>query len=402
MLAALAEHTWQVEREQQVALTLQQSLLPERLPTLDGWDLFARYLPASDSGEVGGDWYDVLALPDGTAVVSIGDVAGHGLGAAVTMGQLRNAIRAYAVQDPSPDAVLDRLTALLTRLRTPTFATLFIGHLQPASGVLTWCSAGHPPPVHDESGRPTAWLAGPVGPPVGVAGGTPVTNRTVLRPGARLLLYTDGLVEERGRDIDAGLRRVLTRTASATDGDPPLREIVEAVLTVAPQPRRDDVAVLALHRHVPAPKPVTARVADVDECWTYPLEPTAAATMRRDVRAALTGSGIDPDVLDDLLLATSEAVNNAVEHAQRPSRPEVEVQVRISAGTARIAVQDFGSWRSRQPAMDRGRGALLMNAYGDVQVVSTSTGTLVVIERRLGAGPDAGPDAGPGAGVDPG
>jgi anti-sigma regulatory factor (Ser/Thr protein kinase) len=317
-------------------------------------------------------------------VINIGDVAGHGLGAAVTMGQLRNAIRAYAVQDPSPEAVLDRLTALLTRLRTPSFATLFVGHLDPGTGTLTWCSAGHPPPVHDEPGRPVSWLAGAVGPPLGVAGGTPVANRTVLRPGARLLLYTDGLIEERGRDIDAGLRRLLTRAVSATDGDPPLRDVVEAVLAVAPQPRRDDVAVLALHRHVPVARPATVPVADVDECWTYPLEPTAASTMRRDVRAALEGTGIDPDVLDDLLLATSEAVNNAVEHAQRPSRPEVEVQVRISAGVARIAVQDFGSWRSRQPAMDRGRGALLMNAYGDVRVVSTSTGTLVVIERRLG------------------
>ena len=105
--------------------------------------------------------------------------------------------------------------------------------------------------------------------------------------------------------------------------------------------------------------------------------------MRRDVRAALGGVGLDPDVVDELLIAASEAVNNAVEHAQSPSRAQIDVQVRVSGGVVAIAVQDFGSWRGRRPAMDRGRGATLMNAYGDVRVISTADGTRVVIERRL-------------------
>ncbi|MFD6568502.1 ATP-binding protein [Micromonospora profundi] len=121
----------------------------------------------------------------------------------------------------------------------------------------------------------------------------------------------------------------------------------------------------------------------VDVRWTYPSAPTSASAMRRDIRRVLGDLDVDPDVLEDLLLAASEAVNNAVEHAQRPSRPEVRVQLRVGDGVVRISVRDFGTWRDRRPAMDRGRGALLMNAYGDVRMVSTGEGTTVTIERRL-------------------
>jgi anti-sigma regulatory factor (Ser/Thr protein kinase) len=141
------------------------------------------------------------------------------------------------------------------------------------------------------------------------------------------------------------------------------------------------VAVLVLRRRVPADGAGRAS-PEVDARWVYPMAPTAAGRMRRDVRAAL-GAGTDPDLLDDLLLAASEAVNNAVEHAGRPSRPEVEVRLRVADGGIRIAVQDFGSWRARPPAMDRGRGAMLMNAYGAVHVAATPDGTLVTIERQL-------------------
>lgn len=121
--------------------------------------------------------------------------------------------------------------------------------------------------------------------------------------------------------------------------------------------------------------------------WTYPSKPTSASAMRRDVRASLEALDVDPDIVQDLLLAASEAVNNAVEHAQRPSRPEVRVRLRVVAGTVQISVRDFGTWRDRRPAMDRGRGATLMNAYGDVRMVSTAEGTTVTIERRLSSAP---------------
>ncbi|MGC4773400.1 ATP-binding protein [Micromonospora sp. DT44] len=121
----------------------------------------------------------------------------------------------------------------------------------------------------------------------------------------------------------------------------------------------------------------------LDTHWTYPSAPTSAAAMRQDVRRALDDLDVDGDVAEDLLLAASEAMNNAVEHAQRPSRPEVRVRLQVGDTLVRISVRDFGTWRDRRPAMDRGRGALLMNAYGDVRLVSTGEGTTVTIERRL-------------------
>lgn len=130
-------------------------------------------------------------------------------------------------------------------------------------------------------------------------------------------------------------------------------------------------------------RPAPEQPAALDTGWTYPSQPTSAAAMRRDVRASLEDLDVDPDTVADLLLAASEAVNNAVEHAQRPTRPEVRVRLRVADGTVEISVRDFGTWRDRRPAMDRGRGATLMNAYGDVRLVSTAEGTTVTIERRL-------------------
>ncbi|MEH0973789.1 ATP-binding protein [Micromonospora sp. CPCC 205546] len=142
------------------------------------------------------------------------------------------------------------------------------------------------------------------------------------------------------------------------------------------------------YAHCPAGRsPAPEHLGALDAGWTYPSQPTSAAAMRRDVRGALEVLDLDPDTVADLLLAASEAVNNAVEHAQSPTRPEVRVGLLVSDGTVRITVRDFGTWRDRRPAMDRGRGATLMNAYGDVRLVSTADGTTVTIERRLPPAP---------------
>ncbi|MGW5557758.1 ATP-binding protein [Micromonospora sp. NPDC003944] len=189
--------------------------------------------------------------------------------------------------------------------------------------------------------------------------------------------------------IRASIRRALDRAPVAAGGGDPAAVAAPAA---SARPAPVDPGPLA-----PAVEPVGDRavVADttptdpdglgdlLDVDWTYPSAPTSAAAMRRDVRGALDDRDVDPDLLEDLLLAASEAVNNAVEHAQRPSRPEVRVRVQVGDDLVRISVRDFGTWRDRRPAMDRGRGALLMNAYGDVRLVSTAEGTTVTIERRL-------------------
>ncbi|MEU8185272.1 ATP-binding protein [Micromonospora sp. NPDC049047] len=183
--------------------------------------------------------------------------------------------------------------------------------------------------------------------------------------------------------VRAGIRRAGSRPSG--DANAPAVE-------VAPT-RPDPVTAVAPPRSVaPGPNPPVLAPAPTDRIglgdvldvgWTYPSTPTSAAAMRRDVRLALDDLDVDPDLVEDLLLAASEATNNAVEHAQRPSRPEVQVRLQAGGGLIRISVRDFGTWRDRRPAMDRGRGALLMNAYGDVRLISTAEGTTVTIERRL-------------------
>ncbi|MEV1075042.1 ATP-binding protein [Micromonospora parva] len=188
--------------------------------------------------------------------------------------------------------------------------------------------------------------------------------------------------------IRASIRRARDRTPAVALGGEPATVAASAppshpapVGPVEADPAVEPVRDAAVLAPTPADPDALGDLLDVG--WTYPSEPTSAAALRRDVRGALGELDVDPEVLEDLLLAASEAMNNAVEHAQRPSRPEVRVRVQLGGGLVRISVRDFGTWRDRRPAMDRGRGALLMNAYGDVRLVSTAEGTTVTIERRL-------------------
>ncbi len=380
MLASLAQAGWQLDQDRQLVLTLQQSTLPENLPTLDGWELQAVYRPAA--GRVGGDWYDVVVLPGGDTVISIGDVAGHGLGAAVMTGQVRNAVRAYAVEDSAPATIITRVAALLNRLGTPLLATLFVLRVDPSTGDFAWCSAGHPTPVLSTPSGDTDLLRGTVGPPLGLRRASYRQNDGSLPPGGQLLLYTDGLVENAPSSIDIGLERLRRSSHESYKADASTTAVLDSVLAGVPQPQHDDIAAVVLRRRRAPEDPVETEVPDLDVTWVYPLEPSAAGAMRHDLRVMLGDSDIDTDLLYDLQTAATEAVNNAVEHAQRPTRPEVEVRMRIVDGTVRIVVRDFGGWRARPAARDRGRGATLMSAYGDVRVVPTATGTTVTIERR--------------------
>lgn len=140
---------------------------------------------------------------------------------------------------------------------------------------------------------------------------------------------------------------------------------------------------LADRRLTPAPVAAAAGVRPVEAVFRYPSRAQSASAMRRDLRHALNEAGVGDDIAFELLLAASEAVNNAVEHAQAPTRPEVEIRIAVSPERAQVVVQDFGSWRERQSSMDRGHGSTLMSAFGDVRVMSTSTGTAVTLERQL-------------------
>jgi serine phosphatase RsbU (regulator of sigma subunit) len=234
------------ERERATAVTLQRSLLPDRLPEVPGLELAARFRAGSIESEVGGDWYDVFSLPDGRLVLVVGDVMGKGVRAAAGMGRLRSALRALAHANPLPEAVLTGLDRVFTATEDPDqIATLVYLLVNPTARRAAVGGAGHLPLVLRRAGQaPELVDAGSGSTPLGWP--EPRAQRTLeLGPGDLLLGLTDGLVERRGSDLDAGLARLLEAVGSA---DEPLDTLVERVdqMLLPDTPGRDDATVLAV------------------------------------------------------------------------------------------------------------------------------------------------------------
>ena len=233
------------------ALALQRSLVPSALPAVRGVEVAARYAPGS--GQVGGDWYDVFVLPSGELALVVGDVAGSGLAAAVIMGRIRSALRAYALEFPGPADVLGKLDRKMQYFeKDDIMATVSYAVLDPDSGQLRISSAGHLPPVIAASGEHGGVAQIAVDPPIGVADApTRQVNTLALAPGAVLCMFTDGLVERRDEPIDDGI----TRLCQAVTPGPP-EDVCAAVLQalVGRQSPGDDIALLVL-RWLPGEPP---------------------------------------------------------------------------------------------------------------------------------------------------
>lgn len=235
--------------EHETALALQRSLLPQ-MPTVAGLDLAAAYLPGGEGAEVGGDWYDVLPLPDGTVGLAVGDVMGHDLAAASAMGQLRSVLRSYAWEGDGPGLVLDRLDRLVQGLGMAQLATCVYARLDrdgPGPATLRYANAGHHAPMLRLPDGTVRRLDGGAGVLIGVApGGERPEAESPLPPGSVLLLFTDGLVESRARDLDAGLDEVagLLRAHDPADG---AGTLVDALTALASRHGvEDDVCILAV------------------------------------------------------------------------------------------------------------------------------------------------------------
>jgi PAS domain S-box-containing protein len=229
-------------REHAIAETLQRSLLPAALPDVPGLDLAVRYLPATEGAAVGGDWYDAFPVAGGRIGLVIGDVSGHNIASASIMGQLRSMLRAYAIDDPDPAAALERTNAAVIRLLPDALATVVYAVLNPASGELVYANAGHPPPVITPLGGSPEYLDDAPGTMLGaLPGGRFSFGWRRLAAGTRLLCYTDGLIEHRGRDIGEGLA-ALTETLKNCRGS--AEETCAAVETALAVARQDDVCLL--------------------------------------------------------------------------------------------------------------------------------------------------------------
>jgi hypothetical protein len=238
------------EQQQAAVRLLQESLLPESLPRIEGATLAARYRPGVVEAQIGGDWYDAVLADDDNLVIVAGDVVGKGVRAAVQMGRLRSKVRAYALQGLSPGDVLDQLNRLVVRLGEVEFATVVCGIYHVPTGRMRIASAGHPPPLVIRTDGTTERIDALAPPIAATEDLDPVETEVSVAPGEVVVFYTDGLVEQRGLSIDQGLRRLADVAARHRDAPSAL---VEACVQEIPRDGpEDDIAIIALRRD-PAP-----------------------------------------------------------------------------------------------------------------------------------------------------
>jgi anti-sigma regulatory factor (Ser/Thr protein kinase) len=354
-----------------VALALQRSLLPRALPDVLGTDLCGRYVPASVSLEIGGDFYDATALGDGRLVLTIGDVAGHGVLAAAVMGQVRQAVRAYAFEGHPPAALMDRLDLLVSDGEL-AMTTCLCGIFEPSSGLLRFSNAGHPPPLLRRADGAVERVGAGLSHPLGVTmGQRHVEAELTLGVGEALLLYTDGLVERRGEIIDAGIDRLAERLASRFTS---AQDACERMVADLENNLPDDVAVLVITR---------TAMADEEMHTVVHAHPNRLTEVRRRLEAWLTAHGASPEEANDIVLATHEAAMNAIEHAYGPGDAEIAVSAALREGAVEIAIHDKGRWRDAR-SDHRGRGQSIMSALMDDVAVDTGpSGSTVRLRRRL-------------------
>jgi serine phosphatase RsbU (regulator of sigma subunit) len=307
--AIFIDNARRYSRERATALTLQRSLLPTGLSAPSSVEVRHRYLPGSKMIEVGGDWYESIALPGGRVALVVGDVAGHGVRAAVTMGRLRTAIRTLARLELPPAETLQQLDELMHELgvREPHFATCVYAVFDAVSGTCEVASAGHLPPLLVSPDGTSGFLDVSPSPPLGIGSGPIQTRVFKIKDGSLLVLYTDGLVERRASDIDEGLTR-LRETFGPGSAARPLEDLCKATLAgVYADHQRDDIAVLMARLRRLAP--------DQHVTWKLASELTSARRARLLVRRRLRRWGLD-ELIPTAELLASELVTNAVRYAQ--------------------------------------------------------------------------------------
>ncbi|WP_261955038.1 SpoIIE family protein phosphatase/ATP-binding protein [Streptomyces nigrescens] len=408
-------------REHTTAVTLQRSLLPQALPEQSALEVAHRYLPAQAG--VGGDWFDVIPLPGTRVALVVGDVVGHGLHAAATMGRLRTAVHNFSALDLPPDELLNHLDELVSHIDTDearaasrrpegtdgdavawpgigsdtegmrpggggtgiTGATCLYAIYDPVSGRATVARAGHPGPALVHPDGSVAFPEVPVSPPLGLGASVPVeTAELTLAEGSRLVLYTDGLVEDRDRDIDTGLAMLHTALASGGRRDPD--GICAAVLdAMLPEHPSDDIALLVARTRLLGP----SRVAE----WDVPSDPAAVAPIRAACMRKLESWGLAAiGFTTELIL--SELITNAIRYGTQP------IQVRLLHDRTLICEVSDGTSASphlRRAAItdEGGRGLFLVAQFAQRWGTRyTPGGKVIWTEQSLDDGQqEGGPDS---------
>ncbi|MFF9098176.1 SpoIIE family protein phosphatase [Streptomyces sp. NPDC014802] len=387
--AVAIDNARRYSREHAMAVTLQRSLLPRDLPEQDALEVAWRYLPAQSG--VGGDWFDVIPLPGFRVALVVGDIVGHGMHAAVTMGRLRTAVLNFSSLDLAPDELLGHLDEMVARLDTQaetaegapaplTGATCLYAIYDPVGGRCTLSRAGHlAPAVVDPLGRVT-FPEIPVSPPLGVGGFPFESGELELAEGSRLVLFTDGLIEDRGRDIDEGLA-ILREAVARPDGTPEetCRTLMETMLPTHPS---DDVALLVARTRLLGPSHVAS--------WDVPFDVTEVSRVRAEAGRRLQEWGLEEESFSTELIL-SELLTNAIRYGAPP------VGVRLLLGRTLVCEVSDGSNTSprlrRAATTDEGgRGLFLVSQFAQRWGTRYAAhGKVIWAEQSLGG--SALPDA---------
>lgn len=365
---------------------MQRALLADSVPLVPDLDVAARYVLAADEQVAGGDWFDAIVRPDGTVGLVVGDVVGHGTTASVAMGQLRTLVRARLLAGASVGDALADADQFASHAPAARRATICAATFDPTSGLLTYCTAGHPPPlvVSTDDDR-TRFLPATGAGPLATGGGFPLAA-TTLEPDEVTVLYTDGILERPGVRLEAAtveLREVASnahRNVLMPAGASP--RSVERICALSIElltrfsGQADDITILAAHRRREAVAPLVL-VLDV--------EPSAAATARTRLRSWITELGTDAMTEDVLVHAINELVANVVDHAHRHRAPEpFQVTARLHRdGRVRLQVADRGRWLDAPVGSDRGVGLSVVRQLTErLEVDAGRQGTTVTVHHR--------------------
>ncbi|MGW5398541.1 SpoIIE family protein phosphatase [Streptomyces sp. NPDC003952] len=362
----------QIDQQRETAIALQRAILgPSQLPA----GFAVRYEPATQPLEVGGDWYDTVALPDGRIGIVVGDCVGRGLEAASVMGQLRSACRALLLQDASPARTLMALDQFAAGVPGAACTTVFCGVLDVDTGQLTYSSAGHPPGILVRPDGSTRLLEEGRSLPLAVRPGSQRPEGACTIPArSTLLLYTDGLVERRRRPLSAGIDQA---SKALQDGrDTAIDDLATDVMSrLAPVDGYDDDVALLLYRH-PAPLEMS-----------FPAESSQLAPVRKTLRGWLDRCDLPSATVQNILVAAGEACANAIEHGHRDAAGgTIQFRAEANVNVLHLTIADTGRWKAPEPELNthRGRGMALMRALMQhVTVTPGPSGTTVDMHTRI-------------------
>jgi PAS domain S-box-containing protein len=371
-LSLAVQHVRQFEIAREASSTLQRTMMPTTKPPVG---FAVRYEPAASPLEIGGDWYDVLAVGDHQVGIVVGDCVGSGLSAAAVMGQLRSSARVLLVNGASPGRLLDELDSAAALIAGAYCTTVFVGIVDADTGQMAYSSAGHIPALLATPGGSVESLTGATSVPLAVQKTGPRPEAwTVLPPGSTLMLYTDGLVERREELVDNGIERAGEILAETIESSADV--VADAVLQrLVPKDGFDDDVAIVVYRRPPAPLMIEVLAT-----------PDQLSDIRRQITTWLRATGIPDDLGGDIVLVVNEACTNSIEHAYRGVTPGRMVVCAEAKGRGvSIRITDFGSWKLPDAnPRTRGRGVPLMRAVsGDVSLDGTSTGTTVTMNFEL-------------------